>query len=182
MLERTVGRQIYAVGGNKEAARLAGIPTGRRITSTYVYVADATPAGVVGVLVIGGMNVADPSVGAGWELTAIAAAVVGGMSLSGGEGRVAGIAAGAILLEFITDGLLALKVSPYDQQVVQGAVLGGAILLDRVRARYFGRSRSRRPAPRRGSAHRSVSASSESRTLIDISNGPIEEPGEGGRW
>ena len=141
VLERTyVGRQIYAVGGNKEAARLAGIPTARRITSTYV--ASAALAGVVGVLVIGRMNVADPSVGAGWELTAIAAAVVGGMSLSGGEGRIAGIAAGAILLEFITNGLLALKVSPYDQQVVQGAVLGVAILLDRVRARYFCRSRS----------------------------------------
>jgi ribose transport system permease protein len=140
VLERTyVGRQIYAVGGNKEAARLAGIPTARRITSTYV--ASAVLAGVVGILVIGRMNVADPSVGPGWELTAIAAAVVGGMSLFGGEGRIAGIAAGAILLEFITNGLLALKVSPYDQQVVQGAVLGIAILLDRVRSRYFGRAR-----------------------------------------
>jgi ribose transport system permease protein len=141
VLERTyVGRQIYAVGGNKEAARLAGIPTARRITSTYV--ASAVLAGVVGVLVIGRMNVADPSVGPGWELTAIAAAVVGGVSLFGGEGRIAGIAAGAILLELITNGLLALKVSPYDQQVVQGAVLGVAILLDRARARWFGRSRA----------------------------------------
>ncbi|MEY9873130.1 ribose transport system permease protein [Streptacidiphilus sp. MAP12-33] len=140
VLERTyVGRQIYAVGGNKEAARLAGIPTGRRIAATYV--ASSVLAAVVGVLVIGRMNVADPSVGPGWELTAIAAAVVGGVSLFGGEGRIAGIAAGAILLELITNGLLALKVSPYDQQVVQGAVLGVAILLDRVRARYFGRSR-----------------------------------------
>jgi ribose transport system permease protein len=141
VLERTyVGRQIYAVGGNREAARLAGIPTARRITSTYV--ASAVLAGVVGVLVIGRMNVADPSVGPGWELTAIAAAVVGGVSLFGGEGRIAGIAAGAILLELITNGLLALKVSPYDQQVVQGAVLGVAILLDRARARWFGRSRA----------------------------------------
>ncbi|WP_052434602.1 ABC transporter permease [Streptacidiphilus melanogenes] len=141
VLERTyVGRQIYAVGGNREAARLAGIPTARRITATYM--ASAVLAGVVGVLVIGRMNVADPSVGPGWELTAIAAAVVGGVSLFGGEGRIAGIAAGAILLELITNGLLALKVSPYDQQVVQGGVLGVAILLDRARARWFGRSRA----------------------------------------
>lgn len=89
------------------------------------------------------MNVAAPSAGAGRELTAIAAASVGGMSLSGGEGRIADITAGAILLEFITNGLLALKVSPYDQQVMQGAVLGVAILLGRARARYFGRSRGR---------------------------------------
>ena len=137
VLERTyIGRQIYAVGGNKEAARLAGIPVARRITSAYI--ASAVLASVVGILVIGRMNVADPSVGSsGWELTAIAAAVVGGVSLFGGEGRIAGIAAGAILLEFISNGLLALKVSPYDQQMVQGGVLGVAILLDRVRARRF---------------------------------------------
>jgi ribose transport system permease protein len=139
-LERTyIGRQIYAVGGNKEAARLAGIPTSRRITSTYV--ASSALAGLVGILVIGRMNVADPSVGPGWELIAIAAAVVGGVSLFGGEGRIAGIAAGAILLEFIANGLLALHVSPYFQQAVQGAVLGVAILLDRLRAKYFGRGR-----------------------------------------
>jgi ribose transport system permease protein len=140
VLERTyIGRQIYAVGGNKEAARLAGIPTARRITSTYV--ASSVLAGVVGILVIGRMNVADPSVGPGWELIAIAAAVVGGASLFGGEGRIIGVAAGAILLEIIANGLLALHVSPYYQQVVQGSVLGVAILLDRVRASYFGRGR-----------------------------------------
>jgi ribose transport system permease protein len=139
-LERTyVGRQIYAVGGNREAARLAGIPVNRRITTTYV--ASSLLAAIVGILVIGRMNVADPSVGVGWELVAIAAAVVGGVSLFGGEGRMLGIAAGAILLEFIANGLLALHVSPYYQQVVQGAVLGVAILLDRLRASYFGRGR-----------------------------------------
>lgn len=139
-MERTyVGRQIYAVGGNPEAARLAGIPTSRRIVATYV--ASAALSGVVGVLVIGRMNVADPSVGPGWELIAIAAAVVGGVSLFGGEGRIVGVAAGAILLEIIANGLLALHVSPYFQQVVQGGVLGIAILLDRVRARFFGRGR-----------------------------------------
>ncbi|WP_194916614.1 ABC transporter permease [Catenulispora rubra] len=139
-LERTyVGRQIYAVGGNKEAARLAGIPIARRVTTAYV--SSAVLAGVVGVLVIGRMNVADPSVGSGWELTAIAAAVVGGVSLFGGEGRMVGIAAGAILLELIANGLLALHVNTYYQTVVQGAVLGAAILLDRLRARLFGRIR-----------------------------------------
>ncbi len=140
VLERTyVGRQIYAVGGNREAARLAGIPVARRVISAYVF--SSVLAAVVGILVIGRMNVADPSVGPGWELTAIAAAVVGGMSLSGGEGRIIGIAAGAILLEFIANGLLALHVNTYYQTVAQGVVLGIAILLDRLRARYFGRGR-----------------------------------------
>jgi ribose transport system permease protein len=141
LLERTyVGRQIYAVGGNAEAARLAGIPTRRRVTSTYVI--SSTLAGLVGILIIGRLGVADPSVaGSGYELTAIAAAVVGGVSLFGGEGRIVGIAAGAILLEFISNGLLALNVNEYYQTVAQGAVLGVAILADRLRARYFGGSR-----------------------------------------
>ena len=137
-LERTyIGRQIYAVGGNKEAARLAGIPTSRRITTTYIV--SSTLAGLVGILIIGRLGVADPSVaGSGYELTAIAAAVVGGVSLFGGEGRIVGIAAGAILLEFISNGLLALNVNEYYQTVAQGVVLGVAILADRIRARYFG--------------------------------------------
>jgi ribose transport system permease protein len=140
VLERTyIGRQVYAVGGNREAARLAGIPVRRRIVGTYV--ASSLLAGLVGMVEIGRMNVADPSVGPGWELIAIAAAVVGGVSLFGGEGRILGVAAGAILLEFIANGLLALHISPYYQQVVQGVVLGIAILLDRVRASYFGRGR-----------------------------------------
>ncbi|HEY5050241.1 MAG TPA: ABC transporter permease, partial [Acidothermaceae bacterium] len=141
VLERTyIGRQVYAVGGNAEAARLAGIPVAAR--KTLAYVSSATLAGIVGILVIGRMNVADPSIGAsGFELTAIAAAVIGGVALTGGEGRILGIAAGAVLLEFITNGLLALRVSPYDQQMVQGGVLGVAVLADRLRARRFGAQR-----------------------------------------
>jgi len=140
-LERTyVGRQIYAVGGNPEAARLAGIPVARRVTSAYV--TSSVLAGVVGMLIIGRLGVADPSVaGTGYELTAIAAAVVGGVSLFGGEGRIVGIAAGAILLELISQGLLSLNVNTYYQTVAQGAVLGVAILADRVRAKYFGSAR-----------------------------------------
>jgi ribose transport system permease protein len=141
VLERTyVGRQIYAVGGNPEAARLAGIPTRRRITSTYVV--SSTLAGLVGILIVGRLGVADASVaGNGAELVAIAAAVVGGVSLFGGEGRILGIAAGAILLELINNGLLAMNVNAYYQTVVQGVVLGIAILADRIRAKYFGGSR-----------------------------------------
>src|SRR6185503_1385775 len=113
VLERTyVGRQIYALGGNLEAARLAGIAVGRRRTTAYI--TSSVLAGVVGILIVGRMGVADPSVGStGYELTAIAAAVVGGVSLFGGEGRIIGIAAGAILLELITGGLNSLNVSSY---------------------------------------------------------------------
>lgn len=141
VLERTyVGRQIYALGGNLEAARLAGIAVGRRRTTAYI--TSSVLAGVVGILIIGRMGVADPSVGAtGYELTAIAAAVVGGVSLFGGEGRIIGIAAGAILLELITGGLNSLNVSSYYITMINGAVLGVAVIADRVRAKYFGSTR-----------------------------------------
>ena len=140
-LERTyLGRQLYAVGGNREAARLAGIRSGRRIVLAYVV--SATSAGVVGMLVLGRLNVGEPGVAVGWELTAIASAVIGGVSLFGGSGRVIGVAFGAILLEVINNGLIILHVSPYYQQIVLGAVLAIAITLDRLRARRLGRSRA----------------------------------------
>jgi len=140
VLERTfVGRQIYAVGGNREAARLAGIDTSRRIMSTYVI--SATLAGVVGIVIASRLGLGDPSVAQGYELQAIAAAVIGGVSLSGGQGRIVGIAAGGVLLVLISDGLIVLNVSPYYQQIVLGIVLGLAITADRLRARRLTRPR-----------------------------------------
>jgi ribose transport system permease protein len=143
-LERThVGRQIYAVGGNREAARLSGIRTERRIMLTYVI--SALCSGVVGVLITSRLSVGQPSVGSGWELTAIAAAVIGGISLSGGAGRVFGVAFGAVLLVIINTGLVILHVSPYYQQIVLGLVLAVAVTTDRVRSRRLARSREAAP-------------------------------------
>ena len=140
VLERTyVGRQIYAVGGNREAARLAGINTSRRIVTTYII--SAVLAGVVGVVITSRLGLGDPSVANGYELDAIAAAVIGGVSLFGGQGRILGIVAGGVLLVLINDGLIVLNVSPYYQQIVLGAVLGLAITADRVRAKRLNRPR-----------------------------------------
>lgn len=140
-LERThFGRQLYAVGGNAEAARLAGIRTKRRVVLAYV-VSSVLAAGV-GVLVTARLTVGQPSVADGWELNAIAAAVIGGISLSGGVGRVLGVAFGAILLVCINSGLVILHVSPYYQQIVLGAVLAVAVVTDRLRARRSERGRT----------------------------------------
>jgi ribose transport system permease protein len=139
-LERTYpGRQIYALGGNTEAARLAGINTGRRTVSTYVV--SAVLAGVVGILISARLGLGDPSVATGYELDAIAAAVIGGVSLLGGQGRIIGVVAGGVLLVIINDALIVLNVSPYYQQIVLGAVLGVAITVDRLRARHLARAR-----------------------------------------
>ncbi len=153
VLERAyVGRQIYAVGGNKEAARLAGINTSRRVMTTYIV--SSTLAGLVGIIIASRLGLGDPSVAQGYELQAIAAAVIGGVSLFGGQGRIVGICAGAVLLVLISDGLIVLNVSPYYQQIVLGVVLGLAITADRLRARSLaGRARSSHEATaRRGAA------------------------------
>jgi ribose transport system permease protein len=140
VLERTyAGRQIYAVGGNREASRLAGIDTSRRIVTTYIV--SASLAGIVGIIIASRLGLGDPSVAQGYELQAIAAAVIGGVSLMGGQGRIVGIVAGAVLLVLISDGLIVLNVSPYYQQIVLGAVLGLAITADRLRARRLTRTR-----------------------------------------
>ena len=84
------------------------------------YIVSGACAGLVGVLVIGRIGVGDPSVGSGWELDAIAASVIGGVSLYGGEGRIVGAAAGALLLMLINNALIVLNVSPFYQQVALG--------------------------------------------------------------
>ncbi|MCC9306512.1 ABC transporter permease [Kitasatospora sp. RB6PN24] len=136
-LERTfAGRQVYAVGGNPEAARLAGIRGDRRIVSMYV--TSSLLSGFAAMLVLGRMGVGSASgVGVGWELSAIAAAVIGGVSLTGGQGRILGIVAGTVLLELINNGLTTLQVNSNYTNIVLGAVLGIAILADRLRAKHF---------------------------------------------
>lgn len=138
-LERTyAGRQVYAVGGNAEAARLAGIRGNRRVVSMYV--TSSLLAGLAGMLVLGRMGVGSASgVGVGWELSAIAAAVIGGVSLVGGQGRIAGIVAGTVLLELINNGLTTLQINANYVNIVLGSVLGLAITADRLRARSVAR-------------------------------------------
>jgi ribose transport system permease protein len=137
-LERTrAGREVYAVGGNAEAARLAGIRGNRRVVSMYV--TSSLLAGFAGILVLGRMGVGSASgVGVGWELSAIAAAVIGGVSLVGGQGRIIGIVSGTVLLELINNGLTTLQINSNYTNIVLGCVLGLAITADRLRARKVG--------------------------------------------
>ncbi|AEW98767.1 ABC transporter permease [Streptantibioticus cattleyicolor] len=140
-LERTfAGRQVYAVGGNAEAARLAGIRGDRRVVAMYV--TSSLLSGCAAVLVLGRMGVGSASgVGVGWELSAIAAAVIGGVSLVGGQGRILGIVAGTVLLELINNGLTTLQINSNYTNIVLGCVLGLAITADRLRARRVARRR-----------------------------------------
>jgi rhamnose transport system permease protein len=123
------GRELYAVGSNPDAARLAGIPSGRRIFTAFVV--SGGIAGIAGVLYAARYGTIDSTAGSGYELQVIAAVVVGGVAIFGGSGSVVGAALGALLLNTILSALYVLGVSPFWNQAIAGALLLGAIVLDR---------------------------------------------------
>lgn len=127
-----LGRSIYAVGGNEEAARLSGIPIRRVKLFTYGYSGFAS---ALGALVLAGrLNSAQPTAGSGFELDAIAAVVVGGTSLFGGRGGVVGSFLGASIIGVLNNGMNLLDVSAFYQQIVKGGVILGAVLIERLLA------------------------------------------------
>jgi ribose transport system permease protein len=132
LMSRTVlGRYIYAVGGNAEAARLSGVPVRRVVT--LVYVLSGLLAGLGGVLLASQLNGGSPTYAKDYELSAIAMAVVGGTSLSGGEGRVFGTLIGAFVIGVIQNGMNLVGVTSYRQRIVLGAIIIGAVLFDRAK-------------------------------------------------
>jgi rhamnose transport system permease protein len=124
------GRELYAIGSDPDAARLSGIPVGRRVFAAFV--ANGALAGLAGVLYAARFGTLDATVGAGLELTVIAAAVVGGVAIFGGSGTVFGAAVGALLLQTITSSLVVLRINAFWQQAVVGALILAAIGLDRL--------------------------------------------------
>ena len=127
------GRYIYAVGGNENAARASGVRVGR--VKVFAYTISGALAGLAGVVLASRITTGQPNAGVGYELDAIAAAVIGGASLNGGVGGVAGAALGALLMGVINNGLDLLNVSSYYQQIVKGAIIVGAVWLDRSKER-----------------------------------------------
>ncbi|UIN22432.1 ABC transporter permease [Herbaspirillum frisingense] len=125
------GRYIYAVGGNARSAKTSGINT--RKVFFVVYVVSGLLAGLAGVLLTARTTAALPQAGVSYELDAIAAVVIGGTSLSGGTGTLGGTVVGALLIGVINNGLNLLGVSSYYQQVIKGAIIVGAVLLDSSR-------------------------------------------------
>ncbi len=128
-----IGRHIYAVGGNTEAARLSGIPVDRRIILCYAI--STSCAAIVGIIGAARLTSGHPSAGDGTELTAIASCVLGGISLMGGQGSIMGAFIGAMIIGVLSNAMIILEVSPYWQQVVLGLVLLSAITFDMWRRR-----------------------------------------------
>jgi ribose transport system permease protein len=134
ILTKTIlGRYTFALGSNEEAARLSGVSVnGWKIA---VYTVCGTFAGLAGVMIAARLNSAQPSLGQGYELDAIAAAVIGGTSLSGGEGTILGTIIGAFVISTLTNGLRILSVPQEWQIVVTGVIVVAAVYLDILRRR-----------------------------------------------
>ncbi len=129
LLTRTrFGRYVYAIGGNEEATRLSGVPV--RFHKTMVYVLSGAASGVAAVLLTARLNSAQPIAGIMYELDAIAATVIGGTSLMGGSGTLLGTLIGALIMGVLRNGLNLLGVSSFLQQIVIGAVIIVAVLVD----------------------------------------------------
>jgi len=133
-LTRTVfGRDLYAIGGNREAARLCGIPVDRRLNMAYALSGGA--AGLAAVVLAARMNSGFPLAGTGAELDAIAAVIIGGASFFGGVGSVGGTLIGALIIGFLRNGLNLLDVSAFWQMIVIGVVIVVAVFIDVMRQR-----------------------------------------------
>ncbi len=133
VLTRTpFGRHVLAVGGNREAAHVAGVRTRRVLLS--VYLLSGVLTALSGILMASRMNSGQPNAGLMYELDAIAAVAVGGASLAGGRGTIIGTLLGALLIAVLHNGLNLLNISSYLQQVIVGFVILAAAMLDRVRS------------------------------------------------
>ena len=133
MSRMVFGRYVYAIGGNSEAARLSGVPVKRVMLAAYTIC--GALAGLVGVVLSSQLDAGDPKFGQMYELDVIAAVVVGGTSLMGGEGKIFKTLVGAFIIAIIKNGMNLMKVHPFDQMPVLGAVLLVAVLIDTLKRR-----------------------------------------------
>jgi inositol transport system permease protein len=122
------GRQIYAVGGNREAARLSGVNVQRVLLSVYVIIGFL--AGLAGFVLSARLNSSEAVAGTGYELTVIASVVIGGTSLFGGVGTIFGTVVGSILIGVLINGLVLMNVNPYVQQITIGLILVAVVAFD----------------------------------------------------
>ncbi|WP_075289361.1 ABC transporter permease [Pararhizobium arenae] len=128
-----IGRQIFAVGGNERAARMSGIRVDR--VKMFVYMFSGFCAAIVGIVISSELMASHPATGNSFELNAIAAAVLGGTSMSGGRGTIGGTIIGAFVIGILSDGLVMMGVSSFWQMVIKGIVIIVAVVVDQAQRR-----------------------------------------------
>ena len=126
--QTTLGRRIYALGGNEKAARLSGIKTDRLVFLTFVNM--GVLAALAGMIVTARLNSATPKAGVGFELDVIAAVFIGGASMSGGSGKILGVVVGALIMGVMNNGMSIMGIGIDYQQVIKGLVLLAAVIFD----------------------------------------------------
>ncbi len=129
----TLGRHIYAIGGNETAAAMSGIKIKK--VKMMVYAIAGALAGIGGIIVTSRLDSAQPNAGFGFELDSIAAVVIGGTSLSGGKGTIMGTVQGALIIGILNNGLVLLNVSPFWQQVIKGFVILLAVIIEKFNSK-----------------------------------------------
>lgn len=132
-----LGRYVYAVGGNERGAALSGVRVAQVKVAVYVF--SGFCASLVGLIIASQLQASHPATGETFELNAIAAAVLGGTSMSGGRGRVGGTVIGAFVIGILSDGLVMLGVSSFWQTVIKGVVIIGAVVIDQAQSRLQAR-------------------------------------------
>jgi erythritol transport system permease protein len=128
------GRHVYAIGGNERSAGLSGVRINR--TKLFVYMISGFCASTVGLIIASQLVAAHPATGETFELNAIAAVVLGGTSLAGGRGSIGGTIIGALVIVALGDGLVMMGVSSFWQNVIKGAVIVLAVIIDQAQARW----------------------------------------------
>lgn len=132
-----LGRHIYATGGNERGASLSGVRVQR--VKMFVYMFSGLMAALVGLIIASQLKAAHPATGEFFELNAIAAAVLGGTSMSGGRGRILGTIIGAFVIGILSDGLIMMGVSSFWQMVIKGLVIVAAVVIDQAQSRIQAR-------------------------------------------
>ena len=132
-----LGRHIYAVGGNERGAGLSGVNVDR--TKLFVYMFSGLCAALVGLIISSQLQASHPATGETFELNAIAAAVLGGTSMSGGRGRIGGTIIGAFVIGILADGLIMMGVSSFWQTVIKGLVIIAAVVVDQIQQKLQAR-------------------------------------------
>jgi len=145
------GREVFAIGGNELAARFSGLPVGRIKLRVYAFC--GFTAGIAATIMLGYYGSASSDAGSGYELDVIAAAVVGGASLSGGRGTALGALLGALIIKMIDNAIIILQIDQNYSRIIMGAVIVLAVVLDRVNTLLSERRRARpNRSPRRHGA------------------------------
>lgn len=130
------GRSIYAIGGNEESARLSGINVEK--VKTLVFVISSMLCGVAGILLTSKVRSGDPTCANAWEMDTIAGAIIGGTSMSGGEGKLGGTIIGLLFVGILSNGMVLLGVNAYMQSVIKGLVIFGAVIINSIQKRSKG--------------------------------------------